>query len=426
LTGHDSRAIGLLRGRRPWPVICLRAAREISTMNEPINVLSPEFRADPYPYYAELRRRGPVSPVEPGGMWAVSRYEEVIFVLKHPELFSSQGFKAAWQPPWIGYNPLANSMIAMDPPDHTRLRALVSRGFGPLAAARLEPRVRALAGELAGGLGEGEIDFIQALALPLPAFVIGELLGLDHHLRDRFKRWADDILSVTPELPPPEQIARIKATIAALDGYLREVIAARRRAPADDAVSDLIAAEAEAEALTDTELVNFLVVLLLGGLETTTHLLGNALIYLAAHPDLMARLHADPALVPAFVEEILRYDGPSQSLPRVTLAETTIGGVTLPAGAMVLALVGSANRDERLYPDPDRFNLDRGSQGGLQFGHGIHFCIGAALARMEARTALAAIVTRYARVERIAGAIEYSRTLTVRGPVALPLRFFAD
>lgn len=394
-------------------------------MDEPMNVLSPAFRADPYPYYAELRRRGPVSQVEPGGMWAVSRYEEVIFVLKHPELFSSQGFKTAWQPPWVGYNPLANSMIAMDPPGHARLRALVSRGFGPLAAARLEPRVRTLAGELADGLrGEGG-DFIQALAMPLPAFVIGELLGVDHGLRASFKRWADDILSVTPELPPPEQIARVKATIAALDGTLREVIAARRQAPRGDAVSDLIAAEAEGQALTDTELVNFLVVLLLGGLETTTHLLGNALIYLAAHPDLMARLHAAPALVPPFIEEILRFDGPSQSLPRVTLQETTLAGVTLPPGAMVLALVGSANRDERLYPDPDRFNLDRGSQGGLQFGHGIHFCIGAALARMEARTALEAIVTRYARVERITDEIEYSRTLTVRGPVALPLRFFA-
>jgi cytochrome P450 len=209
------------------------------------------------------------------------------------------------------------------------------------------------------------------------------------------------------------------------EGYLREVIAVRRGAPADDAVSDLLRAEVDGQSLTDTELVNFLVVLLLGGLETTTHLLGNALLYLSAHPELMARLHAEPALVPKFVEEILRYDGPSQSLPRMTTEETTLAGVTLPRGAMVLALVGSANRDERLYPAPDSFDLERGSQGGLQFGHGIHFCIGAALARMEARLALEAIVTRYARVTRPAGEITYNRTLTVRGPVALPLRFFA-
>ena len=394
-------------------------------MDEPMNILSPAFRADPYPYYAELRRRGPVSQVDPGGMRAVSRYEEVLFVLKHPERFSSQGFKAAWQPPWVGENPLANSLIAMDPPAHPRLRALVSRGFGPQPAARLEPRVRALAGELADGLRGGETDFISALAMPLPAFVIGELLGLDHALHGSFKRWADDILSVTPELPPPEQIARVRATIAEVDGYLREVIATRRRAPTDDAVSDLLRAEIDGQSLTDTELVNFLVVLLLGGLETTTHLLGNALIYLSEHPELMARLHANPALVPRFVEEILRYDGPSHSLPRITTEATTLAGVTLPRGAVVLALVASANRDERVYPAPDRFDLERGSQGGLQFGHGIHFCIGAALARMEARLAIEAIVTRYARVERSAGEIIYNLTLTVRGPVALPLRLFA-
>ena len=177
-------------------------------MDESVNVLAPEFRADPYPFYAGLRRRGPVCRVEPGGMWAVTRHEEVLFVLRHPELFSSQGFRTAWQPPWVGYNPLANSMIAMDPPAHARLRGLVTRGFGPRSIGRLEPRVRALAGDLAAGI-EGEVEFIHALAMPLPAFVIGELLGLDHELCAHFKRWADDILSVTPEHPGPEAAARI-------------------------------------------------------------------------------------------------------------------------------------------------------------------------------------------------------------------------
>lgn len=390
-------------------------------MDDRVNVLSPALRADPYPYYAELRRR-PVCQVDPGGMWAVSRHDDVLHVLKNPELFSSQGFKAAWQPPWVGYNPLANSLIALDPPAHTRLRALVSRAFGARTIARLEPRVVALAQQLAAGL-TGEVDFIDALAMPLPAFVIGELLGVDHALRGSFKRWGDDILSVTPEPEGPEHAQRVRTTIAELSGYLQGVIDARRRAPADDTVSDLIHAEAGGQSLTDREIVDFLVVLLLGGLETTTHFLGNALLFLAHHPDEMARLHADPALVPRFLEEMLRYDGPSQSLPRITTAEASIGGVTIPRGALVLALVGSANRDEGQYPDPDRFDLDRGSQGGLQFGHGIHFCIGAALARMEARAALSAITTRFGRVERGGGEIHYNRTLTVRGPVALPLRF---
>jgi cytochrome P450 len=392
-------------------------------MNDRVDVLSPELRANPYPYYAELRRTRPVCQVDPGGMWAVSRHDDVVFVLKHPELFSSHGFKAAWQPPWVGYNPLANSMIAMDPPAHTRLRVLVSRAFGARAVSRLEPRVRALAEELASGLSRGEVDFIEAFAMPLPAFVIGELLGVDHALRKSFKRWGDDILSVTPEPRSPEHAARVRTTIAELSGYLREVIAARRRAPAEDTVSELLFAEVNGEALTDTEIVDFLVVLLLGGLETTTHFLGNALLFLASHPEELGRLHAEPQLVPGFLEEMLRYDGPSQSLPRITTREVAVGGVTIPARAMVLALVGSANRDERQYPDPDRFDLHRGSQGGLQFGHGIHFCIGATLARMEARAALDALVARFGRVERGGGEIQYNRTLTVRGPIALPLRF---
>ncbi|WP_437757860.1 cytochrome P450 [Sorangium sp. So ce1389] len=393
-------------------------------MHHRMDVLAPAFRADPYPHYAELRREAPVCQVEPGGMWAVSRYEDVLFVLKSPELFSSHGFKAAWQPPWVGYNPLANSMLALDPPAHTRLRGLIHRAFGSRTVTRLAPRVRAVAEELASGLA-GEVDFIEALAMPLPAFVIGEVLGLDHGLRAHFKRWADDILSVTPGPAPPANAGRIRRTIVELTGYLKDVVAARRRAPADDTVSDLVRAELDGQALTDTEIVDFLVLLLLGGLETTTHLLGNALLFLADHPDMMRRLHDAPDLVPLFLEEVLRYDGPSQSVPRLTTREVSLAGATLPAGALVLALVASANRDERQYPDPDRFDLHRGSHGGLQFGHGIHFCIGAALARMEARAALEALVARFPRVERCSGEIAYNRTLTVRGPVALPLRFIA-
>ncbi|AUX20901.1 cytochrome P450 [Sorangium cellulosum] len=394
-------------------------------MRHRMDVLAPQVRANPYPHYAELRRDNPVCQVDPGGMWAVSRYADVLFVLKSPEIFSSQGFKAAWQPPWVGYNPLANSMLALDPPEHTRMRALIHRAFGARTVARLEPRVRAVAEELADGLAGGEVDFIDALAMPLPAFVIGEVLGLDGGLRARFKRWADDILSVTPDPEPPAHAGRIRTTIAELTGYLGEVVAARRRAPADDTVSDLIRAELDGQALTDTEIIDFLVLLLLGGLETTTHLLGNALRFLAEHPEMMRRLCAAPDLVPLFVEEALRHDGPSQSVPRLTTREVSLAGVTLPRGAPVLALVASANRDERQFPDPDRFDLHRGSHGGLQFGHGIHFCIGAALARMEARAALEALVARFRRVERGPGEILYNSTLTVRGPVALPLRFIA-
>ncbi|WP_437730394.1 cytochrome P450 [Sorangium sp. So ce1335] len=369
-----------------------------------------------------MRRASPVCQVEPGGMWAVTRHEDVLFVLKNPALFSSEGFKLAWEPPWVGYNPFANSLLAMDPPSHTRLRGLIHRAFGAATVARSEPRLRAVAADLTNRLVE-ETDFVEAFAHPLPAFAIGEILGLDHALHVHFRRWADEFVAITPEVPSPEDAARVRKAIAELTGYLMEVIEKRRRAPVDDTVSDLVRAELDGQRLTDAEIVEFLVTLLIGGLETTTHLLSNSLLFLADNPDMMDRLHADPGLTALFVEEMLRYDGPVQTLPRISTADVVLSGVTIPRGVLVLPVVASANRDEAKFKDPDRFDLHRGSQGGLNFGHGIHYCIGAALARMEARVALEAVIARFRRVERVPGELRYNRTLTVRGPISLPLRF---
>lgn len=388
-------------------------------MNASANLMSPALRADPYPLYAELRRERPVCQVEPGGLWAVSRYADVLAILRDPVRFSSQAFQAAWQPPWVGYNPLANSLIALDPPAHTRLRSLVTRAFGGRSVSRLEPGLRTMAVRLAAELPV-EVEFVSAFATPLPAYAIGEILGLDHDLHGRFKAWADDILSVTPEPPDEARAARIRGSIAELTGHLAEVIKSRRLCPADDTASDLLRARSDGQELADREILDFLVVLLLGGLETTTHLLGNAMILFARRPELIERLHAEPGLASRFVDEMIRFDGPSQALPRITTTEVEIAGVRLPPGALVLALVGSANRDERYFPDPDRFDLDRGELG-LQFGFGIHYCLGAALARLEATVAVQSVVRRIQRVE-LAGEIEYNRALTVRGPVKLPLR----
>ena len=369
------------------------------------NIMTPDFRANPYPFYAEMRRSEPVAEVDPGGMWAVSRYEDVERILKSPELFA-QGFRAAWQPPWLPENPLASSILALDGAPHARLRAIVSRAFGPRVMSRLEPRVRAIAGELASGIAaRGEAEVIAALAVPLPAFVIGDLLGLDPALQPSFKRWADDLVSITPVAEGPEQIARVKATLAEITGYLTEVIGARRSSPADDMVSDLIGAEAGGERLSDDELVSFLILLLLGGFDTTTYLIVNALLLLADRPDLMDRLRADPALIPGFVEEVLRHDPPVHGVPRVATAEIEVAGVTIPRGALVLALIGSANRDERRFEEPDTFSLGRG-RSGLSFGQGLHACIGAALARMEAALALEALLARFRAFERLPGGIE--------------------
>ena len=188
-------------------------------------------------------------------------------------------------------------------------------------------------------------------------------------------------------------------------------------------MSDLIGADLSGRSLTETEIIDFLVLLLLAGLETTTHLLGNTMILLAAQPALWDRLRGDPALAAPFVEEMLRYDGPAHALPRITTAEVTLAGVTIPQGSLVLALVASANRDERRYADSERFDVERSAQGSIPFGHGIHTCVGALLARMEARSTLEVLTRRFRRVELGAGEIRYNRTIAIRGPVELPLRF---
>ncbi|WAS95389.1 cytochrome P450 [Nannocystis punicea] len=390
-------------------------------MRTSIDILAPEVRADPYPHYAVLRRDHPVCLAEPGGMWLVSRHDDIMTILRDPARFSSQGFRAVWEPPWLGYNPLARSILAMDGPAHTRLRALASRSLGPRAVARLEPAIRARCERLLAGI-DGDVELVAAYAAPLPAFVIADLLGLDESLGARFKRWADDFLSVTPEPLDADHPARVRTTIAELSAYLTAVIADRRRAPVDDTVSDLVRAEVDGQRLGDGEILEFMVAILLGGLETTTHLIATSALFLAARPDLWSRLRADPAAIPAFVEEMLRFDGPTQSLPRFTTCDVDLAGVTIPAGSLVLALLGSACRDERRFVDPDRFDIDRGSSAGLNFGHGVHFCLGAALARMEAQIALDALVRRFARPGRLPGEITYNRTMTVRGPVTAPLR----
>jgi cytochrome P450 len=383
------------------------------------NLMTPALRADPYPLYAELRRAHPICQVEPGGLWAVSRYSDVLAILRDSTRFSNQGFQAAWQPPWVGYNPLANSLLALDPPGHTRLRALVTRAFAGRSISRLEPRLRDIAATLAAGLGE-EVEFVSAFAMPLPAFAIGEILGLDHGLHGRFKQWADDILSITPAPPEDPQARRVRAAIAELSHHLESVVCSRRALLGDDVTSDLLRARADGQALTEREIIDFLCTLLIGGLETTTLLLGNILVLFAARPDLLALLRAEPARIPQFVDEMIRFDGPSQALPRITTAEVEVAGVKLPPGTLVLALVGSANRDEHQFPDADRFDLCRG-QLGLQFGFGIHYCIGAALARLEATVAVQALVSRIRRVE-LCGEVVYNRTIPVRGPTQLPLR----
>ncbi|QSQ27104.1 cytochrome P450 [Pyxidicoccus parkwayensis] len=388
------------------------------------NLLSPELKANPYPAYADLRRNAPVCQVDPGGMWAVSRYEDVMYVLKNPQLFSSTGFGAATNPPWLGGNPLSDSMLAQDPPLHGRLRGLISRAFGASAISRMEPRVRDIAREAVAALPLGQsFDVMQPYALRIPASVIGDLLGVEPALHARLKRWADlitgGVTTVRPEEEDRKQLAR--DAVRELKTYFGELLERRRQEPGEDMLSDLVRLRVDGEALSTDELLAFCAMLLVGGIETAVNMLGTSLLVLAERPELLARLREERSRIPAFLEEVLRYEPPIHAAPRVTTQDVEVGGTHLPAGSRVLTLIGSACRDDAQYPDADRFDLDRPGPQNLPFGHGIHFCLGAQLARLEGRLALEAVLERVGRLERGPEPMTWHRTLVVRGPGTLPL-----
>ena len=396
-------------------------------MSQPPNIYSPEIWTDPHPFYAALRRDAPVSRVEPGGMWAVTRYEDVRYVLKNPQLFSSEGFRASVQPAWLPLrNPVIDSLLMMDPPVHTRLRSLITRSFSVPGVARLEPSIRASAEEIVTDmLARRRVDFVESMGLGLPSRAMSALLGLDPALAPRFKRWADAVTEVG--IVPPEQTQRRAELVADLEDlthHLRGVLELRRRQPGEDVVTDLLQAQAQGGVMSEDELLGFLVILLVAGLETTYDLLGLCGLMLADHPELWARLKQDRALVPRFIEEVLRFESPSQSTIRTTTQEVELGGVRLPKGATVLVQFVSASRDESVYRDAHRFDLERTGPPSLAFGQGIHFCVGAPLARLEARLALEVLLERCDRLVREPGPVKWNVAVTTRGLAALPLELF--
>jgi cytochrome P450 len=391
-------------------------------MNRSLDLMSPETRANPYPLYAELRRNG-VRQLDPGGMWAVSRYDDVVAVLKDPRRFSSAGLGQGFLPPWLPRNPVTQSLVMQDPPAHTRLRGRVSRAFGPAALAVLEPKIRALAEELTERLvrHEGAVDFMSEFALRLPVSVLGLLFGLEPTQYPRLKEWADDLVNLPAGRHLPEEQVRVRESLASLERCFEELIESRRARPGEDLVSELIRPDTDGSVLSQEELISFLFALLPAGVETTVYLLANTMVVLSEHSEERARVLADRALLPRLIEEVLRFEPPGHSSLRLVMEDTELAGVRLPRGALVIVLLASALRDEGHFSQADLFRLDREKSSHLAFGHGVHYCLGALLARMEARLGLEALFSRIQDFSRARSEIAWAPSLIARGPLALPL-----
>jgi cytochrome P450 len=390
-------------------------------MTHMINLFDPAVRRDPYPTYATLRE-APVQQVGPMGAWAVTRHEDVQYALKHPEIFSSAAFQAVLRPAWLPHNPLADSLLVKDGPDHAKLRLLQSRAFTPKRIALLEPRLTQLAADIADRLLErDEFDFISEFAVAFPAQVIAEVIGLDPALHARFSVWADHMAATSPVEPPADYANAIRQTVKDMERYLNEVIAARRAKPGDDLVSALMEVEADGAMLSDAEILSFLFLLLPAGFETTRHLLANTMLNFLT-TDQYEALRADRSAVPGFVEEMLRYDPPVHGVVRIAVQPVELGGVTIPPGSLVTLLIGATGRDPAHVSEPDRFNRTGENPGLLSFGYGPHFCLGAALARLEARVGIETLLDRFAGFKPGSGELSWNIAVTVRGPISLPVR----
>ena len=394
---------------------------------QPFNPMDPEFLADPYPTYHRLRAEDPVHR-SPLGFWVLTRYEDVSAVLRDPRFIKEP--LAALVAARFGVEVprgVGLSMLDRDPPDHTRLRSLVGTAFTPRVVEGLRPRIQQIVdGLITHAQAVGSMDVIEEFAYPIPVNVICELLGIPVADHERFKGWSLDIARGLDSiyLPADSEVPRRSAASRhAISDYFRDLIAGRRAAPRGDLLSALIAAEEAGDKLNEEELLATCILILIAGHETTVNLIGNGVLALLRNPDELRRLRATPGLITSAVEELLRYDGPVQRTARVASAEATIGGRTIARGEMVMPFIGAADRDPAQFPDPDRLDLTRGDNRHIAFGWGIHFCLGAPLARLEGQIAIDALVRRLPRLELVDDKAEYRQSLTLRGLKTLPVKF---
>ena len=413
----------------------MNAAASVATMNADALlaelVATPEGRADPYSRYATLREIAPIHR-SAFGFCVLTRYDDCLQVLRasgvgkdFSRAASAMGLTEEQQAQQAAFRNDRSNMLFADPPDHTRLRRLASRAFTPRTVEALRPRVVALVDELLDGIGDDEVDVMSVLAFPLPVTVIGEMLGVPAEDRPQFRPLVRAVTAVLELAISPEALNAATEASEVLEGYFASLVAERRAHPQDDLLSRLILAEEEGERLSEYELISTAILLFAAGFETTTHLIGNGLLALVQNPDQLTRLRDDRTLLRPAVEELLRYDSPVQITARTTYEDVRVGDEVIEAENTVLALIGAANRDPAKFSDPDRLDVGRTEAPPMSFGSGIHHCLGAALARLEAQVVLDRLLDRFGTVELVGGQPQHRDSLTLRGLVDLRMRFAA-
>jgi len=397
-----------------------------------VNIVSREFKANPYPFYARLRAEAPVyRTVLPDKQpaWLIARYDDVFMVLKDEQRFTKdrtaamsaqQLAKTPWVPPM--FRPLSRTILDTDGVEHARLRSLIHKAFTPRLIEQMRERVQGLANTLlAAAARQGKMDLIRDYALPIPLTIISEILGISEKDRLKFHRWTKAFIALTAS---NNALLRGLPHLVAMLGYLKRIFKERRANPRDDLITALVQADEAGDHLTEDELLAMVFVLLIAGHETTVNLIGSGALALLENPDQMRLLRQRPELIKNAVEELLRYVSPvEQATERYAREDVTLHGITIPQGEMVLAVIASANRDERQFTDPDRLDITRETIKAVAFGQGVHYCVGAPLARLEGQIALLTLAERMPNLglATTPRTLRWRPGLTVRGLEALPV-----
>ena len=392
---------------------------------------SAEFKTDPYPFYAQLREHAPVYPgpkIRGRQAWLVTRYDDVARVLKD-ETFAKDT-RNAWTPeqlkkaPWLPpmFRPLQNNLLSLDPPDHTRLRALVHKAFAPRMVERMRAETRALAHELADKMAAegGTVDLIERFALPLPITIIGRILGVPEKDNAKFHRWTSAFVSLGSGRHAFWKVPAVLQFIR----YLRKLVRQRAEVPQDDLISALVLAREQDDALTEDEVLAMTFLLLSAGHETTVNLIASGTLALLEYPDAWRKLREEPGLMKSGVEELLRFVTPAEmSTERFARADTEVAETVIPKGALVLGVIASANRDPRRFENPETVDVAREDNKHLAFGQGVHYCVGAPLSRLEGVVAFTALTERLPdlRLGVLPERLEWRSSLILRGLKALPV-----